>query len=171
MKNFISFLFVLGICSTLISCKKSSSTTDGGSGSSLFSSTFNASSDLNAWLQSGGGEAVIDSTAVKFQNITGCFRFETANLISVKAGKSYTLKIRGKVNNSQDGDPALCAGDFLVYVTQGSTDLISASFGQFPAWTTNSWSFTVKSSASINIHFLIGTTRGAWIDNLELVEN
>ena len=167
MKNFLVFILVLFSAFSLSSCKKSSSTTGGGSGSSLFSSTFNTSSNLNAWLQSGGGEAVIDSAAVKFQNITGCFRFETANLISVQAGKSYTLKIRGKVNSSQQGDPALCAGDFLVYVTQGTTDLISASFGEFPAWTTNSWSFTVKSSASIKIHFLIGTTRGAWVDNLE----
>jgi len=34
---------------------------------------FENQSDLNYWTQSAGGEAIIDSGAVKFQNLTQCF--------------------------------------------------------------------------------------------------
>jgi hypothetical protein len=53
---------------------------------------------------------------------------------------------------------------------RGSTNLISESFGQYGLWTQKSYSFEAASSAAVKIKFLVGTTRGAWIDDLELIE-
>ena len=114
MKLVKILLCLAGILSVLYSCKK-----DSGNGtvyptSIIFSSKFENQNDLAAWTQSSGGQAVIDSSAVKFTNITECFQFETMNLIPVTKGKIYELKLTGKVNPAISGDPALCAGNFLI---------------------------------------------------------
>jgi hypothetical protein len=165
------FLFtVLSIIAFLSSCKKDSNDNSSSSTNIIFSSKFNNQNDLSAWSQSSGGQAIIDSSAVKFTNIINCFHFETMSLIPVKSGKSYELKIRGKVNESIQGDPMFCSGDFIVWVVQGNENVISQSFGNYPSWTQNSFSFESTSTVSVKIEFLIGTTRGAWIDDLELLE-
>jgi hypothetical protein len=166
----LKILFTLvGIITVFSSCKKSSSDNSTNSSQVIFSSKFESQNDLSAWSQSAGGLAIIDSSAVKFTNISDCFHFETVNLIPVEKGKSYELRIRGKVNESIAGDPMLCSGDFIIWVVQGSTNVVSQSFGNYPSWTQKSFSFEALSSASVKIEFLIGTTRGAWIDDLELV--
>jgi len=166
------FLFtLLGIIVFFSSCKKDSNDNSSNLMSIIFSSKFDTQNDLSVWSQSSGGQAIIDSSAVKFTNITNCFHFETVNLIPVQSGKSYELHLRGKVNESIQGDPVFCAGDFIVWVVQGNENVISQSFGNYPSWTQKSFSFEAKSSASVKIEFLIGTTRGAWIDDLELIEN
>ncbi len=171
MKPLISLLLLFGVVFISDGCKKKSSASQTAAPAALFSSKFENQSDLQAWTASAGGEAVIDNGAVKFQNITSCFQFETASLIPVQQGKTYVLKITGKVNYHVPGDPVLCAGDFLIYVTQEGNNLVSASFGAHPSLTQMAYSFTAATSASINIKFLVGTTRGAWIDNIELVAN
>jgi hypothetical protein len=166
----INILFILAaILMVLSSCRKDTGDTSGTPSNVLFHSDFTSSNDLSAWSQSAGGDAVIDSSAVKFTNITDCYHFETINLIPVQTGKSYELQIKGKVNESLSGDPMLCAGDFIVWVVQGSTNVISASFGNHPAWTQRSFSFQAASSAPVRIEFLIGTTRGAWIDSIDFI--
>jgi hypothetical protein len=166
----LKILFTLiGIITVLSSCKKDSSDNSTSASTVIFSSKFETQNDLNAWIQSAGGQAIIDSSAVKFTNISNCFHFETVNLIPVVKGKSYELRIRGRVNESIQGDPLYCAGDFIIWVVQGSTNIISQSFGNYPAWTQKSFSFEALTSASVKIEFLIGTTRGAWIDDLELI--
>ena len=164
-KNQLVFL-LFGIITILYACKKDST----GAPITIFSTKFDNQADLNAWTQSVGGKAVIDANSVKFDSITECYHFETLNLIPVQKGKVYELKLTGKVNSSTSGDPGLCAGDFLIYVVQGSTNLISESFGQYGLWTQKSYSFEAASSAAVKIKFLVGTTRGAWIDDLELIE-
>jgi hypothetical protein len=171
MKIFKLLILITGIFTLFYSCKKNSDNSTNNSPNILFSSKFETQTDLNSWTQSSGGLAIIDSSAVKFTNITDCFQFETLNLIPVTKGKTYELKLTGKVNPAQSGDPVLCAGNFLIYVIQGSTIIISESFGNYPSWTQKSFSFEATSSASVKIKFLIGTTRGAWIDDLELIEN
>jgi len=170
MKSLISFFLVLGCILLGSSCKKNSDSNQSTSSPTTLTLKFENQSDLNNWIQSAGGEAIIDSESVKFQNIIQCFHFETVNLISVESGKSYILKVTAKVNHSIEGDPGLCVGDFMIYVIQGSTYLVETGFGDHPNWTTISYSFKVNSSASIKIKFLIGTTRGAWINKLELSE-
>ena len=166
------FLITLvGIITILYSCKKDSSENTSNSPNIIFSSKFENQNDLGAWTQSSGGQAVIDSSTVKFTNITECYHFETLNLLPVQKGKTYELKLTGKVNHSIAGDPAFCVGDFMIYVVQGSTNIISESFGNYSSWTQKSFSFEATSSASVKIKFLIGTTRGAWIDDLEFIEN
>ena len=169
MKTRKSLLILFCLMALFSSCKKDS---DNNSISSniVFKSTFDTENDLSAWSQSSGGQAIIDSSAVKFTNITNCFHFETINLIPVKSGKSYELHLRGKVNGLIQGDPVFCAGDFIIWVEQGNEHLISQSFGNYPDWTQRSFSFAANSSASVKIEFLIGTTRGAWIDSIELIE-
>jgi hypothetical protein len=171
MRHSIFFLALLCSISIISSCKKDSDDPSGSSTNVIFSSKFDNQSDLDLWSQSSGGQAIIDSSAVKFTNVTNCFHFETKNLIRVQSGKSYELRLTGKVNESLEGDPMLCAGDFIIWVVQGNENVISQSFGNYPAWTQKAFSFEAKSSASVKIEFLVGTTRGAWIDNLELVEN
>jgi hypothetical protein len=171
MKQAFIFFSILCTLAANTSCKKDSDDTSGSSTNVVFSSKFDSQDDLNLWSQSSGGQAIIDSSAVKFTNVTNCFHFETKNLIRVQSGKSYELRLRGKVNESLQGDPMLCAGDFIIWVVQGNENVISQSFGNYPAWTQKAFSFEAKSSASVKIEFLVGTTRGAWIDNLELVEN
>ena len=166
----ISFILI-GIITVLSSCKKDASDNSNKSTQIIFSSKFETQNDLSAWSQSAGGQAVIDSSAVKFTNISNCFHFETVNLIPVVKGKSYELQLRGKVNESIPGDPVYCSGDFIIWVVQGSTNVISQSFGNYPSWTQKSFSFEATSSTSVKIEFLIGTTRGAWIDDLKLIEN
>jgi hypothetical protein len=171
-RKVLIFLFLLiGSITVLSSCKKEAGDNTGNSNQIIFSSKFETQNDLSAWSQSAGGQAIIDSSAVKFTNISGCFHFETVNLIPVRKGKSYELQLKGKVNESIQGDPALCSGDFIVWVVQGNTNVISQSFGNYPSWTQKSFSFEAASSTPVKIEFLIGTTRGAWIDNLELIEN
>lgn len=160
----VSLICVLGMIS---SCSKDSE--DGSN--IIFSTTFSSQEDIQGWSQSAGGQAIIDSAAVKFTNITDCYHFETINPIPVTSGKTYELHLTGKVNQSQQGDPMLCAGDFIIWVIQGNEKLISQSFGNRPAWTKKSYSFVANSSASVKIEFLIGTTRGVWIDDIELTEN
>ena len=160
------FFVVISLGLLFSTCKKNTSD----SSQPIFSAGFSTQSELNSWNQSDGGEAVIDSSAVKFTNITGCYHFETVNLIPVVQGKTYELQVRGKVNGSIAGDPMLCAGDFIVWVVQGSANVLSQSFGNYPSWTTKSFSFTATSSSSVKIEFLIGTTRGAWIDDIKLFE-
>ena len=168
MKPYSYLLWILCLLTIFSSCNKNS---DNPSGSgTIFSSTFANQSDLDAWNQSADGLAVIDQNAVKLTAVTGCFDFETKNLISVEKGKTYELSLTGKVIPAEQGDPAYCAGNFLVYVVQGSTNLISESFGNFTDWTQKSYSFTTTTSASIQIRFLTGTTRGAWIDEIMLTE-
>jgi hypothetical protein len=171
MKTFRILIAMLGILTIAFSCTKKSSDSASSTQTTVFSSKFESSSDLSLWTQSTGGQAIIDSAAVKFTNITQCFQFETMDLIPVQKGKSYELIIVGKANPSQNGDPALCAGNFLIYIIQGDTDLLSASFGNYTSWTQRSFSFEAATSASIKIKFLIGTTRGAWIDDLKLIQN
>jgi hypothetical protein len=172
MKAFKTLFSILIMVSVFSSCKKDSAVvvpTD--SPKTIFSSTFGSQTDLNAWTQSSGGMAIIDSNAVKFDSITSCYSFETSNLIPVVKGKTYELKLKGKVNSSIVGDPGFCVGDFMIYVVQGSTNIIAEGFGNYPSYTTKSYSFEATSSASIKIKFLIGASRGAWIDNIELIEN
>jgi len=171
MKALKMLLTVISIITVLSSCKKDTSDNSSNSSQVLFSSKFETQNDLSAWSQSAGGQAIIDSSAVKFVNISNCFHFETVNLIPVVKGKSYELKIRGKVNEAIQGDPVYCAGDFIIWVVQGSTNLISQSFGNYPSWTQKSFSFEASTSAPVKIEFLIGTTRGAWIKDLELIAN
>ena len=95
------FLFtLLGIIVFFSSCKKDSNDNSSNSKNIIFSSKFDTQNDLSVWSQSSGGQAIIDSSAVKFTNITNCFHFETVNLIPVQSGKSYELHLRGKVNES-----------------------------------------------------------------------
>jgi hypothetical protein len=171
MKTCKFLLALLGIITVLSSCKKDSTENTSDSPKIIFSSGFNSQSDLSFWTQSSGGQALIDSTTVKFTNITECFRFETLNLLPVQKGKIYVLKFKGKVNPAISGDPVFCVGNFMIYIIQGSTQIISESFGNYTSWTQKSYSFEATSSASIKIRFLIGTTRGAWIDDLQLIEN
>jgi len=171
MKPMITLLLLFGIFFMLCGCKKKSSTSQPAATASVFSNKFDTQADLAGWISTVGGEAVLDNGAVKFQNITSCFHYETASLIAVQQGKTYILKITGKVNYHVSGDPMLCAGDFLVEVIQEGNYLVSESFGDHPALTTVSYAFTAATSASIKIKFLIGTSRGAWIDNIELVAN
>lgn len=154
----------------LYSCKKDSNEDNTNSPKTIFSSKFENQNDLNLWNQSSGGQAIIDANAVKFDSITECFHFETLNLIPVQKGKTYELKLTGKVNSSVSGDPAYCVGNFMIYIVQGSTNIISEGFGNYPSWTLRSYSFEATSSAAVKIKFLIGTTRGAWIDDIELIE-
>jgi hypothetical protein len=170
MKTWINLLTFLIILAILPGCKKDSTDNTSNSSAVIFSTTFEDQTALNAWSQTTGGQAVIDSSAVKFTNITECFHFETINLIPVVNGKTYELSLTGKVNSSQTGDPAMCVGDFMVYVVQGSTNLISDGFGKYPAWTERNYSFTATSSAAVKIKFLIGTTRGAWIKEIKLTQ-
>ena len=138
----LKFLFtVIGIITILSSCKKDTSDNSTNSSQIIFSSKFETQNELSAWFQSAGGHAIIDSSSVKFTNISNCFHFETVNLIPVVKGKTYELRIRGKVNESIQGDPLYCAGDFIIWVVQGSTNLISQSFGNYPSWTQKSFSF------------------------------
>ena len=171
MKTFRILITMIGIITILYSCKKDCSDNTSKTPNILFSSKFESKTDLSLWTQSTGGQAIIDSATVKFTNITECFLFETLDLIPVQKGKTYELQLIGKVNPAIGGDPALCAGNFIIYIVQGSTNLISTSFGNYTSWTQKSFSFEATSSASIKIKFLIGTTRGAWIDNLEFIEN
>jgi len=171
MKTVKILITLLGIIAILSSCKKNSGDNTGNPTIIIFSSGFENQNDLNAWTQSSGGQAIIDSSAVKFTNITECFDFETLNLLPVQKGKTYELKLTGKVNQAMGGDPALCVGNFMIYIVQGSTNIIAESFGNYPSWTQKSFSFEATSSASVKIKFLIGTTRGAWINDLEFTEN
>ena len=171
MKTCKFLITLVGIIIIFYSCKKDSSENTNNSPTIIFSSRFENQNDLDAWTQSTGGQAIIDSSTVKFTNITDCFHFETLNLIPVQKGKIYDLKLVGKVNPAIIGDPAFCVGNFMIYVVQGSTNIISESFGNYTTWTQKSFSFEATSSASIKIKFLIGTTRGAWIDELEFIEN
>lgn len=171
MKVSNSLFILIAIITVLSSCKKDTSDNSNNSNQIIFSSKFETQNDLSIWSQSAGGQAILDSSAVKFTNISGCFHFETVNLIPVQKGKSYELRLRGKVIESIQGDPVFCAGDFIVWVVQGNTILIDQSFGNYPSWTQKSFSFEATSSASVKIEFLIGTTRGAWIDDLEVIEN
>ena len=170
MKTVYLLLLITGTITLFYSCNKDSKDSASNSSKIIFISQFENQNDLAAWTQSTGGEAVIDSAAVKFTNVTECFLFETLNLLPVVKGKIYELKITGKVNPAQSGDPGLCAGNFLIYVVQGSSNIISESFGNYTSWTQKSFSFEAISSASVKIKFLIGTTRGAWIDSIELIE-
>jgi len=171
MKNSIIILTLLIVAFCFSGCKKKSTDDQSTSSKTIFSSKFETQADLNAWSQDASGKARIDGSAVKFDSITGCYHFETINLIPVQSGKSYELRLTGKVNYHVAGDPVLCAGDFIIWIVQGSTNLIDESFGNYPNWTQRSFSFTATSSASVKIEFLIGTTRGAWIDDIELVQN
>jgi hypothetical protein len=171
MKTLRILIALIGIIPISYSCSKKSSDNTTSTQTTLFSSKFESSSDLSLWTQSTGGLAIIDSSAVKFTNITECFQFETMDLIPVQKGKSYELIINGKANPPQNGDPALCAGNFIIYIVQGSTNLLEASFGNYTSWTQRSFSFEAATSASVKIKFLIGTTRGAWIDDLKLIQN
>ena len=162
------------LTSTLLivfACKKKSGESTSNALNILFSSGFGNQNDLTAWTQSSGGQAVIDSSAVKFTNITECFLFETLNAIPVQNGKIYELRLTGKVNPALNGDPALCAGNFITYITQDNTNIVSESFGNNLSWTQKSYSFKATSSSPVKIKFLIGTTRGAWIDDIKFIEN
>jgi hypothetical protein len=170
MKTLNVFFVILVISAFLFSCKKDSDNNSTSTPTTIFSSKFDNQEDLSLWTQSAGGQAIIDSSAVMFTNITECFYIETLNLIPVHEGRVYELKLIGKVNPAQPGDPAFCAGNFMINVRQGSTILLNESFGHYTSWTKRSFSFEAETSSSINIKFFIGTTRGAWIDNLELVE-
>ena len=152
------------------SCKKKSSETTYDGNNIVFSSAFDTHADLVIWSQSSGGQAVIDQNTAKLTATDGCFQFETIDLIPVETGKTYTLKFKGKVIASQAGDPVFCAGDFLIYIMQGSTVLLSQSFGNYPDWVQKSFSFQATKPVPISIKFLIGTKRGVWIDDLSLTE-
>ena len=169
--RYLNFLITLALLLAMHACKKDSANNTGNQPVTLFSSKFDKQADLSLWTQSAGGQAIIDSSAVKFTNLTSCFQLETSSLIPVQKGKTYDLKLTGKVNPAMPGDPVLCAGNFLIYVVQGNSYLISASFGNYPSWTQRSFSFEATSSASVTIKILVGTTRGAWIDNLEFIEH
>lgn len=172
MKTSRFLLPIIFIITIFSSCKKDSNdNSNNQTNKIIFSSRFETQNDLTVWIKSSGGDAIIDSSAVKFTNITGCFHYETMNLIPVQKGKTYELKLKGKVNYSIQGDPVFCAGNFIINVVQGDSYIIDQSFGNYPTWTQRSFSFEATSGASIKIAFLIGTTRGAWIDDIELIEN
>lgn len=168
MKYIKLFIALIGIITIICSCKKDTTETTGIPVNIIFNSEFENQGDLADWTQSTGGQAVIDSSAVKFTNITECFSFETLNLIPVTKGRIYELKLTGKVNPAISGDPALCAGNFIIYVMQNGKNLVSESFGNHTSWTQESFSFETATAESIKIKFLIGTIRGAWIDDLVL---
>jgi len=171
MKTFLKFLMLAGLFLLFQDCKKSSSNDQTTTPVTIFSTDFTTTADLNIWTQSTGGTAVIDSGAVKFTNITECFSFETSTAIPIVFGKSYTFTITVKVNESHPGDPALCAGDFLLYIKQGTEYLVSESFGGHPEFSQQSFIFTPVKSNPILLQFLTGTTRGAWIDHIDIVQN
>ena len=170
MKSTIFLLLIPCVMIFFPSCKKKTSETSNNGATVIFSSKFDTNTDLLKWSQSSGGNAVIDQNTAKLTATDGCFHVETIDLIPVLTGKTYILTFKGKVIQHQVGDPVLCAGDFLIYVMQGNTNLISQSFGNYPDWTQKSFSFQATSSAAIGIKFLVGTTRGAWIDDLTLTQ-
>ena len=161
-KSFAIFLLAL-VAMTFTSCKKSRGI--------IFSSHFDNATDLNLWSHSSDGDAVVDSSVLKLRAVTGCIQLETVDLISVSKGKTYTLKFKGRVDPTLVGETGYCVGDYMIYVEQGSTDIIADGFGNYTGWTQKSFSFEATSSASVKIKFLIGTVKGAWIDDLELIEN
>jgi hypothetical protein len=170
MKTTIYLLLAACMLTLFSSCKKKTSETSDGGPTVIFSSKFDSSADLQLWSQSSGGLAVIDQNSAKLTATNGCFQFETKNLIPVVTGKSYILTFTGKVIQHEVGDPVLCAGDYLIYIMQGNSVLISHSFGNYPDWTQKSFSFQATSSSAIGIKFLVGTTRGAWVDDLTLTQ-
>jgi hypothetical protein len=170
MRKILFISVTLGILLCLCGCSKTSRE-DNGSPKTVFQTKFDNPEDLNLWSQSAGGVAYINDSSVKFDSITSCFRFETINLIPAQAGKTYELRLTAKVNRSVSGDPSYCVGYFMIHVIQGNEKLISDGFGDYPTWTKKSYSFSTTSGAYLKIYFLIGTTRGAWIDELELIEH
>lgn len=72
MKTQISLLLTIGCILIGYSCKKKSDSNQSTSSPTTLTIKFENQSDLNNWTQSTGGEAIIDSGSVKFQNITQC---------------------------------------------------------------------------------------------------
>ena len=103
MKTKYFWLSITCIILSFSSCEKES-------GGIIFSSSFDNASDLNLWTQSSGGEALIEQDYLKLKAVTGCFVFETVDLIPVQKGETYTFKFIGKVDNPLIGDPAHCVG-------------------------------------------------------------
>ena len=158
------FLFPL-ICFFLAGngCQKSRGT--------LFVSHFDTAADLALWSPSAEGQAEIESNYVKLKAVSGCFQYETANEISVEKDKTYILKFKGKAEPTLLGETGYCANDFMVYVEQGNNNPVGVSFGNFTSWTQKTFSFTATSASPVRIKFLIGTTKGVWLDELEFSEN
>jgi hypothetical protein len=131
-KPFLLFPLLLAIIS-FSGCKKEESR------GTIFSSQFDTDADLSLWTVSSGGEATIENEALKLKVVSSCFAFETADLISVRKGKTYTLKFKGKVDPTLVGEPAYCVGDYMVYIIQGSDYLIQDGFGDYLDWTPKSF--------------------------------
>ncbi len=170
MRTILFIAVASGILLFNCGCSKNSNE-ENGSPKTIFQTKFDNQEDLNLWSQSAGGVAYIEDSTVKFDSITSCFRFETINVIPAQAGKTYELKLTARVNRSISGDPAYCVGYFMIYVVQGNEKLILDGFGDYPDWTQKSYSFSTTSGAYLKIYFNIGTTRGAWIDEIALIEH
>jgi hypothetical protein len=168
--NKIILLFIFSLSFFCTTCKKDPDPNTNNGSTVIFSSNFDTHADLVVWSQSAGGEAVIEQNLLKMVAKTSCFQFETIDSIPVQSGKTYVLKLWAKADSSASGDPHYCGGDFLVYVEQGSTDVITGNLGNYLLWTQKSYSFQAATSGSVIIKFLVGTTKGAWLNDLEFIE-
>jgi hypothetical protein len=146
----------------LSSCEKSNAAL-------LFEATFDDAEALTDWSASAGGRAEVVQGHVKLQALSDCFVFETLESFEVKAGRVYYLSYLGKITPFQIGDPTYCASFLTVKVMQGQQTLVSESFGGAPDWAAKGFSFQVTDNAPIKIRFEVGSYRGVWLDDVQLV--
>ncbi len=135
----------------------------------LFEATFDDAAALAVWSASAGGRAEVVQGHLKLQAISDCFVFESLELFEVKANRVYYLSYLGKITPFQIGDPAFCTSFLTLKVLQNGRTLVSESFGGAPDWTAKGFSFQVTDSAPIQIRFEVGSYRGVWIDDVQLV--
>jgi hypothetical protein len=169
MRTKIILLPILCMAFLLTTCKEDPEPTTNDGSIVIFSSTFDNHADLALWSQSPGGEAAIVQNTLNLVAKTSCFKFETKEAIPVQPGKTYFLNFWAKVDSASIGDTHYCGADFLVQVVKDSTNVVYGNIRNY-GWTQKSYSFQVASADSVSIEFLTGTTRGAWLGNLELIE-
>lgn len=155
-----TLLFMLPFASS--SCEKANSAV-------LLEATFDDASALTAWTANRGGRATVSQGHAALQALSDCFVFETVAPIEVKLNRTYYLSYLGKITPFQIGDPTFCNAFLVVRVMQNGQAIVSQSFGGAPDWQAKGFSFNVTDNAPILIRFEIGSYRGVWLDDVQLV--
>ena len=177
MKKYLKLLIALVVILQLGCSKDSKNNEDTPSSKEKMAYYFEDESELADWNISSNGTGEINNTekyngnsSFKLAGVTACHHVDKIEGVSVEKDKTYKLKFYAKVIYSQIEDPALCAGDIILWVKQGNEYVLNEYIGGAENWTEKNFYFTSESNTPVTIEFLIGTIHGVWIDDLIITE-
>lgn len=138
--------------------------------------------DEQNWTSNSGGALYVDSTSNIGDSITlfmtateGCFSAEQRSGTPMITQQESVLQFsymlpETSFNDIREGNGFTCAGACRMEIFQGEELLLSEWIRESDEWAELQFFFRTKQTEEVKIRLVVGSKKGLWIDNLNLLQ-